>query len=132
MIWIYKKWLFPKLVALDTKEIEKNPKWITNKSKDYYGFTDIDFILVESKIFDALPRLRITKDHRFQLLLSTDTLTKDVDDIIKVALSGKIYVKYGVFFPDKSIHWLSILCYMLDGGDIKQEATSWEETNMKK
>jgi hypothetical protein len=41
-------------------------------------------------------------------------------------------VKYGVLFQDKPIHWLSILCYMLDGGDIKQEATSWEKVNMKK
>lgn len=127
LLQLFKFLLLPKLIEKTTKEIEKNPKWIASKI-NYYGFHDIDIILATGPDF-ALPRLRISKENRYELLVSNDISTKEVDDIIRLALLGKIQVKYGLFFPDKPLHWLSILCYMLDGGDIKEEATSWEAKN---
>lgn len=117
--------ILPKLVVKSMKEIEKNPKWIMSKA-NYYGFQDIDIILAESKL-GGLPCSRLTKDNRFQLLIPNDTLTKDAEEVVRLALVGKIYMKHNLFFPDKPTHWLSILCYMLDGGDINEVATSWEK-----
>lgn len=126
---LFDRVLFPIMVNKSTKEIEKNPKWIVDKLRsEYYGFSDLDIILVDDP-FGMVPRFRETKHHQLQLLISNDTLTKDVDDIARIALVGKIKLKYGLWFPDKPLHWLSILCYMLDGGDIKEEATSWEKKN---
>lgn len=126
---IYKYFLRPWLIEKATKEIEVNPKWITSKlQKDYYGFNDIDIILADTT-FGWLPRFRLIKNNRLQLLISEDTTTKDVEEIGRVILAAKIKIKYGLWFPDKPIHWLSILCYMLDGGDIKQEETSWENVD---
>lgn len=116
--------ILPKLVTKSMKEIEVNPKWIMSKA-NYYGFQDIDIILTESRL-GGLPCSRVTKENRFQLLIPNDTLTKDADEVVRLALLGKIYIKHNLFFPDKPTHWLSILCYMLDGGDIKEEAASWE------
>lgn len=116
---IFNRYIFPKIVEKTTKETEVNPKWITVELRQkYYGFSDIDFILAENPL-GALPRFRASKDKtRLEMLISTDTTTRDVEDLGRVALIGKIQAKYGLFFPDKPIHWLSILCYMLDGGDI--------------
>lgn len=116
---IFNRYVFPKIVEKTTKEIEVNPKWITAElRRKYYGFSDIDFILAENSL-GALPRFRASKDKtRLEMLISTDTTTRDVEDLGRVALIGKIHAKYGLFFPDKPIHWLSILCYMLDGGDV--------------
>ena len=60
-------------------------------------------------------------------MIPNDTLTKDAEEVVRLALVGKIYIKHNLFFPDKPTHWLSILCYMLDGGDINEVATSWEK-----
>lgn len=128
---IYKKFIFPRLIEYDTKEIERNPKWIMKNIKsNYYGFHDVDIILAETKLFCSLPRFRITKNDRYELWVSNDTTTREVDDILRLALVGKIYIKHNLFFPDKPIHWLSILCYMLDGGDINECATKFEEKKM--
>lgn len=126
---IFKRFIFPKLIESDTKEIERNPKWIMGKlnKNEYYGFQDIDIILAETKLFYSLPRLRVTKDNRYELWIPNDTTTREVDDILRLAIIGKIHVKYGLFFPDKPLHWLSILCYMLDGGDINEAAATFEE-----
>ena len=51
----------------------------------------------------------------------------DIDKIAALALRGKINIFYGLMTPDKPAYWLAILLYMLDGGDIKQEAISWED-----
>lgn len=126
---IFKRFIFPKLIESDTKELERNPKWIMgelNKNK-YYGFQDIDIILAETKLFYSLPRFRVTKNNRYELWISNDTTTREVDNILRFAIISKIYVKYGLFFPDEPLHWLSILCYMLDGGDINEAATVFEE-----
>ena len=116
---VFKWFVLPVILDMDTKETERNPKWITAELRQkYYGFNDIDFILAENPL-GALPRFRASKDKtRLEMLISTDTTTRDVEDLGRVALIGKIHAKYGLFFPDKPIHWLSILCYMLDGGDI--------------
>ena len=129
---LFDRVLFPIIVEKRTKKIEKNPKWIVDKLRsEYYGFSDLDIILVEGP-FNCLPRFKEAEGNRYELLISNDTSTKDVDDIARIALVGKIKMKYGLWFPEKPIYWLSILCYMLDGGDIKQEATSWEEKSQEK
>ena len=128
---IFDRIIFPKIVEKRTKYIEVNPKWITPKlQKEYYGFQDIDIILVEDP-FGCVPRFRETKNNRYELLISNDTSVKDIDGVAHLALAGKIKMKDGLWFPEKPPYWLSILCYMLDGGDIKQEATSWEEKDKK-
>lgn len=131
MYEIFNRIVFPWIVNTRTKDIEKNPKWITPKLKEkYYGFTDIDIIIVNSPL-GMLPRFRLDKKQtdRLQLLIPEDISVKDIDDIAQLALAGKIRIKYGLWFPNKSAHWLAILNFMLDGGDIKIEATKWEKTN---
>lgn len=124
--------VLPFLIRKTTKEIDKNPKWITSAlHSKYYGFSDIDFITAESTI-GALPRFRVAKgdNTRLELLIPNDTLTKDVEKIGQIALVGKIKVKYGLFFPDKPLYWLSILCFMLDGGEVAmKEVEKRQETN---
>lgn len=119
---IFNNIILPFIINKRTKEIEKNPKWITTRVQDkYYGFSDIDFVVVDSPL-GRIPRFRLSKDRkRLELLISNDTKVDDVEDIAKVALMGKIKVRYGLSISNKPIHWLSILCYMLDGGDIIQE-----------
>lgn len=128
----YRFVLFPKIVEKTTKEFERNPKWITNElHSKYYGFHDIDFITAENTI-GALPRFRVAKDDdtRLEMLISADTTTREVEQIGQVALVGKIKIKYGLFFPDKPIHWLSILCFMLDGGEVTvKDINKGQETN---
>lgn len=125
---VFKWCMLPVILDMDTKEIERNPKWIVDKVKGvYYGFHDIDFIIAESKIFSSLPRFRISKNNRYELLLSSDISTRDVDEVVRLALVGKIQARYGLIFRDKSLHWLSILCYMLDGGDIREDKVVFEK-----
>lgn len=131
MYEIFNKIIFPWIVNTRTKDIEKNPKWIIPKLKEtYYGFKDIDIIIVDSPL-GMLPRFRLAKgtENRLQLLLPEDISVKDIDNIAQIALAGKIKIKYGLWFPDKPAHWLAILNFMLDGGDIRIEATKWEEVN---
>lgn len=128
----YRFILFPKIVEKTTKELEKNPKWITKElHSKYYGFSDIDIITAESSI-GALPRFRIAKDDktRLEFLISNDITTREIETMGQVALVGKIKVKYGLFFPDKPLHWLSILCFMLDGGEVSvKDIEKGQETN---
>lgn len=126
---VFKLFVRPAILDMDTKEIERNPKWIVDKVKGvYYGFHDIDFILAESNIFSSLPRFKISKTDRYELWLPSDISIRDVDEIVRLALVGKIQVKYGLIFRDKSLNWLSILCYMLDGGDIREDKVAFEDT----
>ena len=128
-IRVFKLFIRPVILDMDTKEIERNPKWIVDKVKGvYYGFHDIDFALAENNIFSSLPRFKITKTNRYELWLPSDISIKDVDEIVRLALVGKIQVKYGLIFRDKSLNWLSILCYMLDGGDIREDKVAFENT----
>lgn len=125
---LFKKFVLPKLIEIDTKEIKKNPSWIMKDvEKNYYGFSDIDIILADTNVFTVLPTFRFGKTGRFELLIPNETSTKDVDEVLRLALIGKIKMKYGLFYTDKPIYWLSILCYMLDGGDIEESTTKFKE-----
>lgn len=130
---LWKLIIFPKIVEKMTKEVEKNPKWITPKLRTtYYGFSNIDIITANSSI-GALPRFRLApkknkkEETILELLIPEDTSVNDIDKIAALALRGKINIFYGLMTPDKPAHWLAILLYMLDGGDIKQEAISWKD-----
>ena len=80
---VFKLFVRPVILDMDTKEIERNPKWIVDKVKGvYYGFHDIDFILAESNIFSSLPRFKISKTDRYELWLPSDISIKDVDEIV--------------------------------------------------
>ena len=130
---IWKYIIFPFVVKKTTHEIEKNPKWITPKLRqNYYGFSNIDIITARSTI-GALPRFRLnskeTDKERLELLISEDTPVNDIDKVATLALQGKLHVYYNLHFPDKPAYWLSILLYMLDGGDIKPESIVWESKN---
>jgi hypothetical protein len=126
---LFNEIIFPKMVRNGMKEIERNPKWILSQLH-YYGFSDIDIILCESK-WGMLPRFRLGKNHNLELWIDYDTSTKDVEEVGRLALAGKVRVKYGLWFPEKPLYWLSILCYMLDGGDIQMSNVSWEEAHKK-
>ena len=133
LIKIWKYIIFPFVVKKTTHEIEKNPKWITPKLRqNYYGFSNIDIITARSTI-GALPRFRLNSKERdkerLELLISEDTPVNDIDKVATLALQGKLHVYYNLYFPDKPAYWLSILLYMLDGGDIKPESIVWESKN---
>lgn len=133
LIKIWKYIIFPFVVKKTTHEIEKNPKWITSKLRqNYYGFSNIDIITARSTI-GALPRFRLNSKERdkerLELLISEDTPVNDIDKVATLALQGKLHVYYNLYFPDKPAYWLSILLYMLDGGDIKPESIVWESKN---
>lgn len=128
---LYRYVIFPKIIDKTTKELDKNPKWITNElHSKYYGFSDIDFITARNTL-GALPRFRASKDSkRLEFLIDEDTPTRDLEKIGQVALVGKIKIKYGLFFPDKPLHWLSILLFMLDGGEVAvKDVEKRQETN---
>lgn len=130
--WIFSRVMLPKLIEKNTKEIDRNPKWITNElHSKYYGFDDIDFITAENT-FGALPRFRVPKgdNTRLEMLVPNDISTRDVEHIGRMALVGKIKIKYGLFFPDKPLHWLSILLFMLEGGEVTvKDIEKRQETN---
>ena len=133
LIKIWKYIIFPFVVKKTTHEIEKNPKWITPKLRqNYYGFSNIDIITARSTI-GALPRFRLNSKERdkerLELLISEDTPVNDIDKVATLALQGKLHVYYNLYFPDKPAYWLSILLYMLDGGDIKPESIVLENKN---
>lgn len=133
IIKLFNNFVVSFVVKRKTTVIEKNPKWITSRIQEkYYGFNDIDFILAECPL-GGLPKFNISKDkERIELWIPNDILIRDLESLAKIALLGKIKIRYGVYFPEKPIYWLSILCYMLDGGDIKQESVTWEEAHGKK
>ena len=133
IIKLFNNFVVSFVVKRKTTVIEKNPKWITSRIQEkYYGFNDIDFILAECPL-GGLPKFNMSKDkERIELWIPNDILIRDLESLAKIALLGKIKIRYGVYFPEKPIYWLSILCYMLDGGDIKQESVTWEEAHGKK
>ena len=131
---LYIKIIRPFLIKKTTKELEKNPKWLMSELRSqYYGLDDIDVILTENKRFLILPRIRLTKDKkRLELLIPADMITtKDIDNVAKLLLISKISIKVspqvGMLYANKPTYWLSILDYMLDGGEVNQSAVSWKE-----
>lgn len=125
--YIFTKHLLPFFIESQTKIIETNPKWIINKlHSKYYGFHDLDIILFENPIDDS-PRFRYDKkENKLDFMISNDTSVADLDEIARLALLGKIKIKYGLWFDGPPAYWLSIMCYMLDGGDIKIEEFDWK------
>lgn len=126
---IVKVYIFPKLLDLLTTVKETNPDWLANRLRSqYYGFNDIDFIICECPIWN-IPRFRMDKNtKRLQLLIPDDVSVWNREKIAKIALIGKIRIRYEINpSTDKPIEWLSILCYMLDGGDINISETKWVE-----
>lgn len=111
----------PGLAAILTKELDKNPKWITSRLKDrYYGFDDIDFITAECYI-GALPRFRVSKSDpcRLEFLVPNDASVEDVELLGKIALAGKLKIKYGMQpLLDKPLGYLSLVCFVLDNDDV--------------
>ena len=121
--------IFPKIIESTTEVIETNPKWLMSVlKKQYYGFHDMDIIIVKNGL-GQLPRFKLPKINglHIQLLISEDTTTHDTEEIARIALAGKLQFKYNIWYPEKSAQWLSILNYILDGGDIRIEATKWED-----
>ena len=128
---LFDKLMSPWLIKKSTKQLEINPKWITEKLQNtYYGFGDLDIIIVDSPL-GMTPRFELSKHskNKIQLLISEDISTNDIEDIAQLALAGRLRIKYGVWYPDKPTYWLSILNYMLDGGDVREESTSWEKAD---
>lgn len=135
LIRLWKIIILPKIIEKTTIIIEKNPKWITPKLRlNYYGFSNIDIIIVKSFI-GTLPRLNIVKKNkkaepRLEILISEDTPVNDIDKIAQLALRGKLYIFHGVATPNKSADWLSFLLYILDGGNINDIIyKSWKDRN---
>ncbi|MBR2493767.1 MAG: hypothetical protein IKB64_09975 [Paludibacteraceae bacterium] len=125
---LVKIFVYPKILDLFTTEIERNPSWLAEKLRsEYYGYNDIDFILCECSLCRT-PRFRVLKNSdRLELLIPNDFTIWDRDKIAKIALMGKIKIKHGLLVQDKPVYWLSIFCYLLDGGDINVSETKWEE-----
>ena len=111
----------PGLAAILTKELDKNPKWITSRLKDrYYGFDDIDFITAECSM-GALPRFRVSKSDscRLEFLVPNDASVDDVELLGKIALAGKLQLKYGMKpLLNKPLGYLSLVCFVLDNDDV--------------
>lgn len=119
--YVWKRWVRPMMETFKMKEVDRNPKWVMRQLVSYYGFEDIDFVLFDSGVVCS-PRLKTNKTRdRLELWLPCDTLTKDVPELGRIALACKLHVRYGVWYPDKPIYWLSVLLFMLDGGEIRME-----------
>lgn len=112
----FNKFIYPRIVKNNFVEIERNPKWIMSEL-NYYGFDDIDIIVSENKFY-SLPYFKLGKDNRIELWIPSDISSKDALEVGRLALAGKITIKYGLEFPNKPIDWLSTLCYMLDGNNV--------------
>ena len=125
LLWrLYKRVLYPIILQSGMREISRNPTWVNNRIRTYYGFEDIDIVLCES-LWGGLPHLRVaTNKSKLELWIPNDVSVDDIDYYGRLALSAKLKINYGLWFPEKSLPWLSIVCYMLDGGDVKYEFQS--------
>lgn len=122
---LFTKFAIPYIFTLKTKDGEKNPDWLISRLH-YYGFHDIDIILMKSdSVFTRSPHFILNHD-RYELYVPDSVSVDDAEDIGKLALLGKLYVKYGVLHEDKPLYWLSILCYMLDGGGVDIADILWK------
>ena len=128
--WLFSNIIIPKIIKYGMKEKDRNPKWITSQLQ-YYGFNNVDIVLCESK-WGNLPYFRFGKNKKLELWVDYDTSVRDIEEIGRLALASKIKAKYNLSFFNKPIYWLSILCYLLDGGDIQMSNISWEESHKNK
>lgn len=127
---LFTKFVIPYIFTLKTKDGEKNPDWLISRLH-YYGFHDIDIILMKgNSIFTRTPHFTLNHD-RYELYIPDSVSVDDAEEIGKLALLGKIYVKYGTLYEDKPLYWLSILCYMLDGGGVDIADVLWENNKDK-
>lgn len=120
---IFTRYIFPKIAERNMIEICRNPKWFVSRLSGYYGFQDIDFVLAKSK-YGMLPRFRLGETKKLELWIPYDIETRCVEELAKLALIGKLHIKYKVSYPNKSLQWLSTLCFMLDGNDANITFTS--------
>ena len=140
---LYMDVIRPYQIKKSIKVVKKNPEWLIPALRShYYGLDDVDILLVESK-HKIAPQFQlnvIKKDEkagllemRLELLLPSTVTIAEIDEIAKIALIGKICTKVnpqvGMTYANKPTYWLSILCYMLDGGSINQSAVSWNDKN---
>lgn len=125
---IVRSFVYPRLLDKLTKEVERNPSWLVDKLRsEYYGFNDIDIIISNCPIC-SVPRFRVSKSGKLELYVPEDYSVWTRDKIAQIALIGKIHIRHGISVgADKPVYWLSILCYMLDGGDINVSEITWEE-----
>ena len=125
LLWsLCRQILYPIIIRLGLREVSRNPIWVNNEIRTYYGFEDIDIVLCES-LWGGLPHLRTSKDKtKLELWIPNDTPMDDINYYGRLALASKLKINYGLWFPEKSLPWLSIVCYMLDGGDVKYEFQS--------
>ena len=121
-----------------TKELERNPKWLKSElTSQYYGLDDIDIVIVENQKFKTPMEVRVVKSSKkLEVLLPSYVVnTRDIELIAKLLLITKISTKIspqvGMLYVNKPSWWLSILNYMLDGGNINQSAVKWEEKDKK-
>ena len=119
LLRLFFKHIFPKILEYNMTEVERNPKWFISRLP-YYGFHDIDFVLAQSK-YGTLPRFRLGKNNKLEFWIPYDTSVSEIESIGRLALIGKIKCRYGLLYADKSLVWLSTLCYMLDGKDANIE-----------
>lgn len=120
ILWdIFYHRIFPIIIRKGMKELERNPKWITSRL-NYYGFSDVDIVICESK-WGMLPRFRIGKNDKLELWIDSNTLTTDIEEIGKIALLAKLKVRHNLWYPEKSILWLSTLLFLLEGGNVRIE-----------
>ena len=122
---LWKYWIYPAILDAKTKDLETNPKWITDILYKYYGFHDIDFVVVDNPIYDS-PRFQVSAKERLTFLVPKEITSDQVEEIGRVALIGKLNIKHQLLYTDKPILWLSILCYLLDGHDISMADASFE------
>lgn len=117
---IFNKTLAPILIQKGLTEIARNPKWITSRlHEEYYGFDDVDIILCESK-WGVLPYFHINHK-RIEVWVSNNTSIDEVEALGHLILCSRLKVEYGLWYTGKPLYWLSLLLYMLDGGDMKVE-----------
>ena len=139
IIYIAGKWIIQHIAAFirkhDIKEVSRNPEWIMKNVRDeYYGFQDIDIVTADSR-FNNLPCFRVYDNGeqiQYELLIPSNAPADSAELTLKIALIAKMQMKHGLNpnsyqYLDKSLLWLSILCYLLDGKDIKETAVSWDE-----
>lgn len=121
------------IIKKNMKNFIKNPKWLIDYlRKNHYGFNDIDMYLAKDDTIKYLPYMMLDKNKSLKLFLPSAITTNDIEEIGKLALIGKLQINYNVGFnyADKSLQWLAILCYLLDGNDYGiVENSRWKVKN---
>lgn len=109
--------------------LEKNPKWLLPELRSqYYGFHDIVIYVVKNTYISSINLHYHTALKCLEVFIPEyEAVPRDIDDIAKFILAGKIFLQHKIRITDKPVYWLSILCYMLDGGEVRQSQVQWEK-----